>query len=116
MSFQINTIDISTNAPALAPLAGREYTSEYTSLPNANLPKAMRKDLDTIFQYLTKEELPLDENTFLIKSRDSIYFRLFGPVLKVGAEGGLKVIQGIEKQVTHGEIGGAGSRFLSVDA
>jgi|TARA_A100001011_G_scaffold398603_1_gene503654 hypothetical protein len=87
MSFQINTIDISTNAPALAPLAGREYTGEYTSLPNANLPKVMRKDLDTVFQYLTKEELPLDENTFLIKSRDSIYFRLFGPVLKVGAEG-----------------------------
>ena len=39
MSFQINTIDISTNAPSLSPLAGREYTSEYTSLPNANLPK-----------------------------------------------------------------------------
>jgi len=87
MSFTINTVDISTNAPALAPLAGREYNSDYTSLPNANLPKAMRKDLDTVFQYLTKEELPLDENTFLIKSRDSIYFRLFGPVLKVGAEG-----------------------------
>lgn len=87
MSFNINTIDISTNAPALAPLAGREYTGEYTSLPNANLPKGMRKDLDTIFQYLTTEELPLDENTFLIKSRDSVYSRLFGPVLKVGAEG-----------------------------
>lgn len=87
MSFNINTIDVSTNAPTLAPLSGREYNSEYTSLPNANLPKAMRKDLDTVFQYLTNEELPLDENTFLIKSRDSIYFRLFGPVLKVGAEG-----------------------------
>ena len=68
MSFTINTVDISTNAPSLAPLAGREYTSEYTSLPNANLPKGMRKDLDTVFQYLTTEELPLDENTFLIKS------------------------------------------------
>ena len=87
MSFTINTVDISTNAPALAPLAGREYTGEYTSLPNANLPKGMRKDLDTIFQYLTTEELPLDENTFLIKSRDSVYSRLFGPVLKVGTEG-----------------------------
>jgi hypothetical protein len=40
-----------------------------------------------VFQFLTTEELPLDENTFLIKSRDSIYFRLFGPVLKVGADG-----------------------------
>jgi len=87
MSFNINTIDVSTNAPTLAPLSGREYNSEYTSLPNANLPKGMRKDLDTVFQYLTSEELPLDENTFLIKSRDSIYFRLFGPVLKVGADG-----------------------------
>ena len=87
MSFNINTIDVSTNAPSLAPLAGREYNSEYTSLPNANLPKVMRKDLGTVFQYLTNEELPLDENTFLIKSRDSIYFRLFGPVLKVGTDG-----------------------------
>lgn len=86
-TFSVTTIDLSTNAPQLAPLSGREYTSEYTSLPNANLPKAMRKDLDTIFQFLTGEELPLDENTFLIKSRDGVYFRLFGPVLKAGAEG-----------------------------
>ena len=86
-TFSVTTIDLSTNAPQLAPLSGREYTSEYTSLPNANLPKALRKDLNSIFQFLTEEELPLDENTFLIKSRDGVYFRLFGPVLKAGAEG-----------------------------
>lgn len=86
-TFSVTTIDLSTNAPQLAPLAGREYSSEYTSLPNANLPKALRKDLDVIYQFLTGEELPLDENTFLIKSRDGVYFRLFGPVLKAGAEG-----------------------------
>lgn len=86
-TFSVTTIDLSTNAPQLAPLAGREYTSEYTSLPNANLPKALRKDLNTVFEFLTGEELPLDENTFLVKSRDGVYFRLFGPVLKVGAEG-----------------------------
>jgi hypothetical protein len=86
-TFSVTTIDLSTNAPQLAPLAGREYNSEYTSLPNANLPKGLRKDLDTIFQFLTSEELPLDENTFLIKARDGVYFRLFGPVLKAGAEG-----------------------------
>jgi hypothetical protein len=86
-TFSVTTIDLSTNAAQLAPLAGREYTSEYTSLPNANLPKALRKDLNSIFQFLTDEELPLDENTFLIKSRDGVYFRLFGPVLKAGAEG-----------------------------
>lgn len=86
-TFSVTTIDLSTNSPQLAPLSGREYTSEYTSLPNANLPKALRKDLDTVFQFLTGEELPLDENTFLIKSRDGIYFRLFGPVLKAGADG-----------------------------
>jgi hypothetical protein len=86
-TFSVTTIDLSTNAPQLAPLSGREYTSEYTSLPNANLPKALRKDLDTIFRFLTGEELPLDENTFLIKSRDGVYFRLFGPVLKAGVDG-----------------------------
>jgi hypothetical protein len=86
-TFNITTIDLSTNAPQLAPLSGREYTSEYTSLPNANLPKGLRKDLNTVFEYLVGEELPLDENTFLIKSRDGVYFRLFGPVLKAGAAG-----------------------------
>ena len=86
-TFSVTTIDLSTNAPQLAPLSGREYTSEYTSLPNANLPKALRKDLNTVFEFLTGEELPLDENTFLIKSRDGVYFRLFGPVLKAGADG-----------------------------
>ena len=59
-TFSVTTIDLSTNAPQLAPLAGREYNSEYTSLPNANLPKALRKDLDTMFQFLVGEELPLD--------------------------------------------------------
>jgi len=86
-TFQVTTIDVSTNAACLAPLAGREYNSEYTALPNANLPKAMRYELDTVYQFLTSEELPLDENTFLVKSRDGVYSRLFGPVLKVGADG-----------------------------
>jgi hypothetical protein len=93
-TFNITTINLSTNAPELAPLAGREYNSEYTSLPNANLPKVLRRDLDTIFQFLTGEELPLDENTFLIKARDGVYFRLFGPVLKVGTDG----IEGTENE------------------
>lgn len=86
-TFSVTTINVGTSAPQLATLAGREYNSEYTSLPNANLPKAMRKELNTVFEFLTGEELPLDENTFLIKSRDGVYFRLFGPVLKVGADG-----------------------------
>lgn len=86
-TFNITTIDLSTNSPQLAPLSGREYSSEYTSLPNANLPKALRKDLNTVFEFLTGEDLPLDENTFLIKARDGVYFRLFGPVLKAGASG-----------------------------
>lgn len=86
-TFNITTIDISTNSAELVPLAGREYTSEYTALPNANLPKSLRRDLDTVFQFLTGKELPLDENTFLVKARDGVYYRLFGPVLKVGVDG-----------------------------
>lgn len=86
-AFSVTTIDLSTGSPSLAPLSGREYSSEYTSLPNANLPKALRKDLSTVFEFLTGEELPLDENTFLIKARDGVYSRLFGPVLKAGADG-----------------------------
>lgn len=86
-TFTVNTIQVGTGSPDLAPLAGREYTSQYTALPNANLPKAMRRDLDKVFLALTGEELPLEENTFLIKAEDGVYSRLFGPVLKAGAEG-----------------------------
>ena len=86
-AFRVNTINVSTGSPELAPLAGREYPSQYTSLPNANLPKAMRRDLDKVFVSLTGEELPLEENTFLIRAEDGVYNRLFGPILKVGVDG-----------------------------
>jgi len=86
-TFTVNTIQVGTGSPDLAPLAGREYSSQYTALPNANMPKAMRRDLDKVFSALTGEELPLEENTFLIKAEDGVYTRLFGPVLKAGSDG-----------------------------
>ncbi len=82
--FTVKTINVSTNSRDLAPLAGREYSANYTSLPNANLPKVMRQDLDKVFLALTGEELPLEENTFLIKAEEGVYSRLFGPILKAG--------------------------------
>lgn len=85
-TFTVNTIPVGTGSTSLAPLAGREYQSQFTSLPNANLPKAMRRDLDKVFLALTGEELPLEENTFLIKAEDGVYSRLYGPVLKAGSD------------------------------
>jgi hypothetical protein len=85
-TFTVNTIQVGTGSPDLAPLAGREYQSQFVSLPNANLPKAMRRDLDKVFLALTGEELPLEENTFLIKAEDGVYTRLFGPILKAGSD------------------------------
>ena len=85
-TFTVKTIQVGTASPDLAPLAGREYSSAYTSLPNANLPKAMRRDLDKVFLALTGEELPLEENTFLIRAEDGVYSRLFGPILKAGSD------------------------------
>lgn len=84
-NYVIETIDVGTSSQALVALGGREYTQEYVALPNANLPKQLRNQLNQIFSYLTGEELPLEENTFLIKSKDGIYSRLFGPVLKAGS-------------------------------
>lgn len=98
-AYTVKLIEVGTGSTDLAPLAGREYTSRYTSLPNANLPKAMRRDLDKVFTALTGEELPLEENTFLIRSENRSYDRLFGPVLKAGSddvegtEGGRSYIQ-----------------------
>jgi hypothetical protein len=83
-AFTVNVIEVGTSSPELAPLAGREYKNRFTALPNANLPKAMRLSLDKVFTALTGEELPLEENTFLIRAEDGIYSRLFGPILKAG--------------------------------
>lgn len=83
-AFTVNVIEVGTSSPELAPLAGREYKGRFTALPNANLPKAMRMSLDKVYTALTGEELPLEENTFLIKAEDGIYSRLFGPILKAG--------------------------------
>jgi hypothetical protein len=85
-TFTVKTIEVGTASPDLAPLAGREYSSSYTPLPNSNLPRGMRRDLDKIFTALTGEELVLEENTFLIRADDGVYNRLFGPVLKAGSD------------------------------
>ena len=85
-TFKVTTINVSTNAPELVLLSGREYSRQYTALPNANLPKAMRNSLGVVFKYLSGEDLPLEDNTFLIKSDSGVYSRLFGPVLKAGTD------------------------------
>lgn len=87
MTFSVRTVDIASNSKDFIALGAREYESDYTPLPNANLPKAMQADLAQFYTALTGEEFPLEENTFLIKSYEGVYSRLFGPVLKVGQEG-----------------------------
>jgi hypothetical protein len=87
MSFSVRTVDIASNSKDLIALSAREYESDYTPLPNANLPKSLKTDLSAFFTLLTGEEMPLEENTFLIKSYEGVYSRLFGPVLKVGQDG-----------------------------
>ena len=86
-TFTVNVLNVGTSSPDLAPLAGRQYEKSYVSLPNANLPKSLRVGLDKVHTALTGEELQLEENTFLVKSEDGVYNRLFGPILKVGVDG-----------------------------
>lgn len=87
-AFTVKTINVGTGSPDLAPLAGREYTSSnWVSLPNANLPKAMRRELDLVFTALTGEELQLESHTLLIRAEDGVYSRLYGPALKAGVDG-----------------------------
>jgi hypothetical protein len=107
-TFTVKTINVGTSSPDLAPLAGREYSgTTYVSLPNANLPKAMRRDLDLVYTALTGEELPLDSGTLLIKAEDGVYSRLFGPILKVGVDG----IEGTETGRAYIQWG---DRFIPV--
>jgi hypothetical protein len=86
MSFTIRILNIATDSPEFVVLSGRQYQKDYTPLPNQNLPKALRSDLERFFTTLTSNtELPLEENTFLIKATDGAYNRIFGPVLKSGS-------------------------------
>jgi len=88
MTFSVRTVDIASNSKDFIALSAREYESDYVPLPNGNLPKSLKADLASFFTLLTGEaEFPLEENTFLIKSNQGVYSRLFGPVLKVGQEG-----------------------------
>lgn len=82
--LESRTVEISSSSKVFIPLSAREYKYEYQQLPNANLPASVREDLGMFFQLLTGTELPLEEHTFLIKSYQGQFSRLFGPVLKVG--------------------------------
>jgi hypothetical protein len=87
MTFSVRTVDLASNSKDFIALGAREYESDYVPLPNQNLPKGIKADLASFYTLLTGEEFPLEENTFLIKSYEGVYSRLFGPVLKVGQEG-----------------------------
>lgn len=79
-------VPINSNSYEFLPLGAREYKMDYTQLPNANLSVDVREDLSMFFKVLTGKELPLEEHTFLIKSYEGTYSRLFGPVLKRGTD------------------------------
>lgn len=84
--LESRTVEISSTSKAFIPLSAREYKYEYQQLPNANLPTSIREDLGMFFNMLTDgKELPLEEHTFLVKSYQGSFSRLFGPVLKVGS-------------------------------
>lgn len=85
-TFTVDVLNVGTGSPDFAPLAGREYVKSYTALPNSCLGKAVRVGLDKVFMALTGEELPLEESSFLIRSEDGVYSRLFGPILKAGSD------------------------------
>lgn len=109
MSFNVRTIDISTNSPEFVVLSGRQYSKDYTALPNQNLPKQLRRDLETFFCFLTSNaELPLEENTFLIRSIEGVYNRIFGPVLKVGTS----EVENLEDNVLYIQWG---QHFIKLD-
>jgi hypothetical protein len=84
-AYKINIIPVGTGSPDLAPLAGREFEKSFTPLPNANLPRAMRASLDKVYLALTGEDLPLEAASFLVKSDQGVYSRLYGPILKAGS-------------------------------
>lgn len=108
MSFTISTLDISTNSPEFVVLSGREFTKNYTPLPNQNLPKQLRDNLSKFYTVLTGEsEFPLEDNTFLIKAYEGAYTRMFGPVLKVGNP----EVEGLEESQFYIQWG---NRFIPV--
>lgn len=79
----INKIDIGLEGKNSARLAMKEYSREYTNVPNSVLPEFLRNDLSEVYSFLTGSELPLNDYTFLIKAKDGRFSKVYSPAVYV---------------------------------
>lgn len=79
----LHKIDIGLDPKNNARLAMKEYSKEYTNVPNTSLPQNLFNDLNVIYQYLYDTELPLNDYTFLIKARDGKFSKVYSPAIYV---------------------------------
>lgn len=84
-SVTITPADLAITNPALVPLTGRRYSSNFTAVPNHKLPTAMQATLAKMYLALTGAELPVDGATIAVSSDSGYFKRLYTP--KVYADG-----------------------------
>lgn len=87
----IKIVETSISNPALAMLRARRYEKAYIAVPNTKLDADLFADLSIVYQALTGEQLPVESNTFLIKSKDGYLERLFAPVFGRTADNKLAI-------------------------
>lgn len=69
-------------------LEQKQYSNEYTNIPNSALPASHLKQLDVVFEALTGESMPSDCHTYVVKAEEGRLKRLYSPALVRINEGG----------------------------
>lgn len=78
---KLRKIDITLEGKNSSRLAMKEYSRDYTDIPNTALPEQMKEDISVMYQYLMDKELPLNDYTFLIKSKEGKFSKVFSPAV-----------------------------------
>ena len=81
MAINIKDLKLSITNPELAGLANRNYTQNFTNVPNKNLPTAIKEALQVVYYGLTGTDLDLGSNTLAVSAKDGQLQRLYTPKL-----------------------------------
>jgi hypothetical protein len=79
----LHKIDINLDGKNASRLAMKQYTRDFTNIPNTALPSTLKEELGVVYEFLTDTELPLNDYTFLVKARDGRFSRVFSPAVYV---------------------------------
>lgn len=93
------TVDINLEGKNRARLATHKYDKTYTNIPNSALPKNSLLVLETIYNFLTGEELALTDYTYLVRAKDGKFSKVYSPAVFSSLDNSGLVIKWGEKNI-----------------